>query len=489
VKSGRPPAAPGRRELEEAARRAQREGRVEEAARLFHRAERHYEAGLAYLHAGDKVRALDSLIHVAPDAPDYRAASLKAVAVALELDVLSIALDQFLARFLAGGPQDDEEAECFYQLGDHYGRHGFTDQSREVFECLTAVRPGYRDTAARLGGIDSDQRAARLGARRILDDEVSFHRRIETRVPAAPGAPPPPEAPRSPTVPSPVAAGAYPFEVGALVGGRYHISRQIGRGGMSIVYQATDVELGEEIALKTFVEETYTDEAQTRLRREMQLSRRLVHPNVLRLYDLGFHDGHRYITMELLVGLELRKRMTAPLPASTVIDYLTQCCLGLQAAHDLGTIHRDVKPENLFVTLDGVLKVMDFGIAKVRSAPNVTLSGVIWGTPKYIAPEQIDNFSSVTPAADLYSVGIVGYEMLTGQAPFDHPELTYLLAMHLRQAPTPLRELRPDVPEAVEAAILKLLAKDPAQRFESCRELAGELEAIRKRLPAEDGGA
>ena len=142
----------------------------------------------------------------------------------------------------------------------------------------------------------------------------------------------------------------------------------------------------------------------------------------------------------------------------------------------MGRLHID-----LFVTLDGILKIMDFGIAKVRSAPNLTMSGTIWGTPKYFAPEQIDNFSSVTPAADLYSLGVVAYEMLTGQPPFDHTELTYLLAMHLRQAPAPLRTLNPEIPEGVEAAVLKLLEKDPIHRFGSCRELAGHLETLRQR--------
>jgi serine/threonine-protein kinase len=156
-----------------------------------------------------------------------------------------------------------------------------------------------------------------------------------------------------------------------------------------------------------------------------------------------------------------------------------QACHGLQAAHDAGVIHRDVKPDNFFVTEDGVLKVMDFGIAKQHETPGVTVAGSIAGTPLYMSPEQIGNFSSVTPLTDIYALGVCAYEMFTGQVPFFHAELVPLLMMHVNTQPAPPRERNPNLPAALDALILRLLAKDPARRYQSCRELAQELVAIR----------
>jgi serine/threonine-protein kinase len=171
--------------------------------------------------------------------------------------------------------------------------------------------------------------------------------------------------------------------------------------------------------------------------------------------------------------------MQQPIEFRTALGYLIQACHGLQAAHDAGVVHRDVKPDNFFVTADGILKVMDFGIAKQYETPGVTVAGSIAGTPLYMSPEQIGNFSAVTPLTDIYALGVCAYEMFTGQVPFFHAELVPLLMMHVNTPPKPPREHNPHVPPRLEAAILKLLAKDPKARYQSCRELAEELGAIR----------
>ena len=171
---------------------------------------------------------------------------------------------------------------------------------------------------------------------------------------------------------------------------------------MSIVYRARDADLGEEVALKFLTGGLLDAEADERFKLELKLSRQLVHPNIARLYDLGQHDELRFISMELLSGRDLARILRGgPLPPDRAVGHLLECCAALQAAHDRGIIHRDVKPANLFVTNTGDLKVMDFGIAKLqKGGPALTSVDLVAGTPTYLAPEQIRGFSSVTPAAD-----------------------------------------------------------------------------------------
>ena len=270
-------------------------------------------------------------------------------------------------------------------------------------------------------------------------------------------------------------SAAADFAPGATMAGRYRLEEKIGQGGMAVVFRARDLELDEDVALKVFTLRTTSDTAVARFKQELKLSRQLVHANIIRLYDIGLHAGHRYISMELLRGESLKQRMCRPMPFSEAIDYLVQACRGLQAAHDAGVIHRDVKPDNFFVTDAGVLKVMDFGIAKHHATPGVTVAGSIAGTPQYMSPEQIGNFSAVTHATDLYALGVCAYELFTGAPPFTHPELVPLLMMHVNESPEAPRKKNPAVPEDLERVILRLLAKDPSRRFPSCSALADEL--------------
>ena len=262
--------------------------------------------------------------------------------------------------------------------------------------------------------------------------------------------------------------------------GPYRLLREIGQGGMAAVFRAHDLELAEDVALKVFAVQHTSDILVARFKQELKLSRQLQHPNVIRLYDLGMHEGHRYLSLELLVGQSLKERMEKPVDPRSALGLLIQACHGLQAAHDAGVVHRDVKPDNFFVTTDGVLKVMDFGIAKqFTSAPGLTVAGSIAGTPLYMSPEQIGNFSTVTHLTDLYALGVVAYELFTGTTPFAHEELVPLLMMHINENAQAPRVRNPALPPALDAAILRLLAKDPRARFQSCRELAQALTAIR----------
>jgi tRNA A-37 threonylcarbamoyl transferase component Bud32 len=261
---------------------------------------------------------------------------------------------------------------------------------------------------------------------------------------------------------------------GTLIADRFVISEAIGRGGMATVYRARDQELDETVALKVFSGELVTrdllEEAVERFRQELKLCRRLRHPNIVQVYDIGVFDGHRYFTMELLQGQSLERFLGMPREPRWLVQCLAQACDGLQAAHDQGVVHRDVKPENLFLTSGGQVKLMDFGIAKSAHRPGRTLTGTFAGTPEYMAPEQISDFSGVGPAADQYSLGVVGYHLLTGRPPFTHPDMMGVLMKHLQEAPLAPSSLVPAVPPSLEQLLLRMLCKDPAQRFSSCGE-------------------
>lgn len=311
---------------------------------------------------------------------------------------------------------------------------------------------------------------------------------------AAPPAPPPPPPPPSPppaaTRPVPEIApqqiaGASSLAIGQIIAGRYRLDAKIGQGGMATVFRAHDQELDESVAIKIFTQPIEDETMLMRFKQELSLSRQLTHPNIIRLHDMGQHLGMRFITMELLSGKELRHYMKAkqPMDFRKALAYLVQACAGLQTAHDRGVIHRDVKPENFFITEGGILKVMDFGIAKKQSAPGMTVAGTIGGTPAYMSPEQISNFTAVSPATDLYALGVILYELLTGSVPFMNEEMMAVLVMHLTNEPEPPRKRNPAVPEHLEKIALKLLSKQPADRYPSCAELSTVLHEAADKLP------
>lgn len=272
------------------------------------------------------------------------------------------------------------------------------------------------------------------------------------------------------------------FEPGSVLSGRYRFEKKIGEGGMAAVFKAFDLELEEHIAIKIFTHRATDPNMLARFKQELSLSRRLSHPNIIRLYDIGSFEGFRYITMELLVGRDLNDYMGQPLEVDTALDWLIQACRGLQAAHDLGVIHRDIKPHNVFVCSNGQVKVMDFGIAKRVSAPGMTVGNFIAGTPEYMSPEQISGFSSVSHSTDIYALGMMAYQMFTGRLAFEHEEMLPLLMMQLNEAPTSPRELNPRLPDRLEQIILKLVEKKPEDRFSSCRALADALEQVRQSI-------
>ena len=276
---------------------------------------------------------------------------------------------------------------------------------------------------------------------------------------------------------------------GTLVDGRYRIARRIGSGGMADVYAAEDTHLGREVALKVLHRRFAQDqEFVERFRREAKAAAGLSHPNVVGVYDRGEHEGTYYIAMELLGGRTLKDVVAAgaPLPQRQVIDIGNQVLQAAGFAHRHGVIHRDFKPHNVIVDAAGHAKVTDFGIARA-GASEMTETGSIMGTAHYLSPEQAQGHS-VTAASDLYSIGVMLYEMLAGRLPFEGDSAVAIALKHLSEQPTPLSQLRPDVHPALEAVVMAALAKDPAQRWQSADDFAQGLEAARAQIDAADNG-
>jgi eukaryotic-like serine/threonine-protein kinase len=281
--------------------------------------------------------------------------------------------------------------------------------------------------------------------------------------------------------------------VGMLLGGRYRCERKLGQGGMGAVYRAEHVGLGKPVAVKVLLERFAAQrEALTRFHKEARAASMIAHENIVDVIDVGEDSGHAYIVMELLGGRDLAQllRDEGPLPPARAIGLLRQVCAALAAAHAKGIIHRDMKPENVFVVQregkPDVVKLMDFGISKVRQAHEESLrlteSGAVMGTPMYMSPEQARGDLEIDLRVDVYSVGVMCYEMVIGEPPFRHPTYLGLLSMHLNQKPEPPRKRNPNIPPELDRVILRALEKDPAKRFQSMAEFEAALTAVEGRM-------
>jgi serine/threonine protein kinase len=261
-----------------------------------------------------------------------------------------------------------------------------------------------------------------------------------------------------------------------LIAGRYQVGEVIGTGGMGEVRAGHDTKLDRPVAIKLLRRELVEEpDLKVRFESEAKAAARITHPNVVGVFDTGEHEEVPYIVMELLSGRTLADELReGPLEPERVKRIGLEILSALEASHQQGILHRDLKPGNVLIAKDGSVKVADFGVAKITEGMDITMAGTMIGTPSYLAPERV-NGEPATTASDVYSVGVMLYELLTGQRPFEADTPLGLLRAIQQEEPTPLKVACPRLDPTVEAAVKKAMAKNPAGRYQDAREMLEDL--------------
>jgi eukaryotic-like serine/threonine-protein kinase len=273
--------------------------------------------------------------------------------------------------------------------------------------------------------------------------------------------------------------------LGKVFNERYRLKEKLGSGGMAEVYLADDLFLNREVAVKVLHAQYAADPAYIqRFRQEAQSAANLNHPNIVNIYDWGNEADLYYIVMEYVEGRDLKEILRAEgrLLPERAAEIAAEVCAAMQFAHRSNLVHRDIKPHNIFITDIGQVKVMDFGIAREGSGGGITETGMVMGTPQYISPEQAQGLA-VDGRSDIYSMGVVLYEMLTGQVPFDDPNPVTVTYKQVREDPTPPSVIDPEIPATLEAIVMKAMSKNPANRFQNAQEMKADLLRFLEGMP------
>src|SRR6201988_4787859 len=267
--------------------------------------------------------------------------------------------------------------------------------------------------------------------------------------------------------------------------GRYEILGELGRGAMGVVYRATDPVIGRTVAVKTIrLSEEGTGltrpELLTRFQTEARAAGLLTHPKIVVVYDAGEEDGLYYITMELVEGKSVQALLDGghAFPLPRVLRIMEQACSALQYAHERNVVHRDVKPANIMLTADDTVKGTDFGTAKILQFGTVQQTAHVMGTPSYMSPEQVKG-RAVDGRSDIFSLGVMLYEMVTGEKPFPGQNITTVIYKIVNEEPVPPKQVDPTVHPGISAVVMRALTKDPDKRFQSCREMLEDLRNYR----------
>jgi HAMP domain-containing protein/tRNA A-37 threonylcarbamoyl transferase component Bud32 len=275
-------------------------------------------------------------------------------------------------------------------------------------------------------------------------------------------------------------AGGLP-QIGELFAGRYSIEQELGAGGMGIVFRAHDRVLDDTVAIKALKSDALAQDATLldRFKQEIRLARKITHRNVLRTHDFGEHLGLRYLSMEYVRGITLKHllRQSGKLPTPAALRIARQICSGLSAAHGAGVVHRDIKPQNILIEPTGGLKIMDFGIARLSRDKGITATGMVVGTPDYMSPEQAKG-SALDHRSDIYSTGVVFYELFTGTLPYEGDSALGVVLKHIQENPPPPESKNADIDPRISRIILKAMEKNPDNRFQSVQELYRDLSEV-----------
>ncbi len=271
--------------------------------------------------------------------------------------------------------------------------------------------------------------------------------------------------------------------------GRYEIIGELGRGAMGVVYKATDPVIGRTVAVKTIkLSEEGTGlsrpELLTRFQTEARAAGLLTHPNIVVVFDAGEEDGLYYITMELVEGKSLQAHLDGgqAFALPRVLRIMEQTCSALQFAHERNVVHRDIKPANIMLTADDTVKVTDFGTAKILQFGTMQQTAHVMGTPSYMSPEQVKG-RAVDGRSDIFSLGVMLYEMVTGEKPFPGQNITTVIYKIVNEEPVPPRQIDPSIHPGISAVVMKALAKEPEARYQSCREMLEDLRSYRNVAP------
>src|SRR5512136_117410 len=275
------------------------------------------------------------------------------------------------------------------------------------------------------------------------------------------------------------------LERGTTFARRFEIIEEIGQGGMGTVYKAYDSKIREVVALKLLRPEIASDpEVIERFRNEIKLARQVAHRHVCRMYDIGEEWLSIYISMEYVPGEDLKSfiRRSGHLNEAKAVGLAKQIAEGLAEAHRLGVVHRDLKPQNIMVDKDGNAKIMDFGIARSLNGAGITAQGALIGTPEYMSPEQVDG-KEVDQRSDLYALGVILFEMVTGRVPFEGDTPLSVAYKHKNELPIPPRKLNSQVPEPLNKVILRCLEKEKVDRYQTAEELLSDLALVEEGIP------
>jgi serine/threonine protein kinase/tetratricopeptide (TPR) repeat protein len=300
------------------------------------------------------------------------------------------------------------------------------------------------------------------------------------------GTPLPPPQSHPPVVTETLQTPIRELTTGSTFAGRYQVIEELGHGGMGKVYRVLDQKLDEEVALKLIKPEIALDkETIRRFHNELKLARKIAHRNVGKMYELMEDKGTHFITMEYVPGQDLRGliRQMDQLTAGKALSIAEQVCAGLEEAHRQGVVHRDLKPGNILIDKEGNARIMDFGIARSLRGRGITGAGMMIGTPEYMSPEQVEG-KDVDQRSDIYSLGVVLYEMLTGRVPFEGDTPFTIGVKHKSEIPRDPREINPQIPQGLGRLVLRCLEKDKAKRYQSAAELHADLGRVERGLPS-----